>query len=66
VGYVYDRCFFIPWLKRRLAAGRTEIDASASVGASPLAIRMVSLAFSFDRIFQGLPWGIGLFGLFRK
>jgi SAM-dependent methyltransferase len=66
VGYIYDRCFYIPWLKRKLAAGRTEIDASASAAASPLAIRLVSLAFSFDRIFQGLPLGIGLFGLFRK
>ncbi|HUT53500.1 MAG TPA: methyltransferase domain-containing protein [bacterium] len=66
MGYIYDRFFFIPWLKRKLAGGQTEIDATASLGASPFAIRLVSLAFSFDRLFQGLPFGIGLFGLFRK
>jgi 2-polyprenyl-3-methyl-5-hydroxy-6-metoxy-1,4-benzoquinol methylase len=66
MGCIYDRFFFIPWLKRKLAAGQTEIVASASAGAGRLATLLVSLAFSFDRLFQGLPLGIGLFGRFRR
>lgn len=62
--YIYDRYVFRRWLRRRIAAGKSNSEAGAA--ASGTAVRLLTLGLSVDRLFIGAPWGIGLVGVFAK
>jgi ubiquinone/menaquinone biosynthesis C-methylase UbiE len=66
VTWVYDRFLYRAWIRRKLAKGESDPDASKSVGGNPIIMRAMYYALSLDRPFQRLPWGIGLIGVFRK
>lgn len=63
---LYERWLFRFWLKRKLARGQNDPAGGEPAGLSPLAARLMNLAFSADRLFVGAPWGIGLVGVFKK
>ncbi len=63
--YLYNRFLFQPLLKRKLKRGSAEFKSLAEGGGGALT-RLMGLAFSFDRLFFRLPWGIGLYAAFRK
>jgi SAM-dependent methyltransferase len=66
VTWIYDRFLYRTWIKRQLKKGEPDPDASKSIAGKPVIIHAMYYAFSLDRAFQRLSWGIGLIGVFRK
>ncbi len=66
VTYLYVRLLFVPWLKLRAKKGDPDRSRAKKAASHPAAVRIMSAFFSIDRLFLGLPWGIGLIGVFRK
>ena len=68
LGYLFHRFFYLPWLGRHHRLdGRTRSQSfSTRVGVSPLVSKSIAALFSFDNLFNRLPYGIGLVGCFRK
>jgi SAM-dependent methyltransferase len=62
--YLYNRFLFQPLLKRKLKRGSAEFKGLSEGGGA--LTRLMGLAFSVDRLFFRLPWGIGLYAAFRK
>jgi len=66
VTWLYNRIFYKRWLRRQLAKGEPDPEITGSIGAHPLVMSAMYYVFSFDRLFQWIPLGIGLIGVFRK
>ena len=63
--YIYDRFVFRWWLARRIEQGRANAEA-AGAEASVWVTRLLGAGLSVDRLFLGLPFGIGFIGVFQK
>jgi SAM-dependent methyltransferase len=68
---VYDAVFLRRVNRRRLTIGGTvESDVPlrtvAGLGRRRWLVRLVGAAFAIDRLFDGAPWGVGLFFLARR
>ena len=68
LGYLFHRFVYLPWLRRyHRLDGRTRGRTLATrVGVSPVVSKAIAALFSFDNLFNRLPFGIGLVGCFRK
>jgi ubiquinone/menaquinone biosynthesis C-methylase UbiE len=65
---VYDRFFFRAWARRHREETSEECAGQKSTRffqSSPVA-RVMAFAFSLDRLFLRLPFGIGILGCFQK
>ncbi len=68
---VYDRLFLTRIIRRRLrsshgVAADPVLRRVARLGRSPLMVRVISRLFDLDRLFDGLPWGVGLLFAVRR
>jgi ubiquinone/menaquinone biosynthesis C-methylase UbiE len=66
VTWLYNQIFYKFWLSRKIKNGSVDFDPGQSVGGNPLIMKAMYLAFSIDRLFKSLPFGIGLIGSFQK
>lgn len=66
VTWVYNRVVFRRWLRKAMDAGDPEASAAGAAATHPAAVAIMLAAFSIDRLFFRLPFGIGLIGVFRK
>jgi 2-polyprenyl-3-methyl-5-hydroxy-6-metoxy-1,4-benzoquinol methylase len=63
--YIYDRFVFRRWLARRIAKGRANEEATGAE-AGVWVTRLLGAGLSVDRLFVGLPFGIGFIGVWQK
>ncbi len=65
---VYDRFFFREWARRHREKSGEECTGLKSTRffQSSLIANLMATAFSLDRLFLGLPFGIGILGCFQK
>lgn len=67
---LYDDFFLKKVNRRRLKSPSIEDDASlrrvSRMGKRRLLVKVVRSAFSFDRLFDNVPWGVGLLFVGRK
>ena len=68
LAYLFHYALYLPWLERHHQLDGVDRAQSVStrVGVSPWVSKGLALAFRLDNLFNGLPYGIGLVGCFRK
>ena len=68
VTWLYNRLLFQRWLKGKLSGGGDpdESGEGGGLATNPVVMALMYAAFSLDRLFTWLPFGIGLVGVFRK
>jgi len=66
VTYIYNRLLYPVWLKRQIKSAGPNPEIQTSFAGKGIVKQAMYYAFSMDRLFTRLPFGIGLVGVFQK